>query len=152
MSLIPRKPVTLYIRHLNTLTGIVTPLRRILKHTVYTDFRADTAIRTGQVLSQAITIQVFLQDDLEYIPLEKWNKLPLDETDGYYSLIVGGTTNSVIVLGELEQEFKSGTVAQVTTAERDFVTANPNAFRIADFQDNITFSPTPMTAHLLVRA
>ena len=151
MSLIKRLPITIYTRHTNTLTGIITTVRRVLTQTVYTDQKADILLRTGTVPEQAVSIQVFLQDDLKYIPFDEWRRLPLDELSKLYTLETGGRTNTIVFLGKTDHEFTAGNQGQVTNAETAFIQNNANAFRIADFQDNITFAPTEKSAHLLIR-
>ena len=156
MSLLPLRPITLYSRwtHTTSSPAVIVPVRRVLKKCRYTDLRADTAIRTGIILQQAISIQVYLQDDLEYIPFNEWRLLKHDEgeTDGYFSFEIGGSNNSIVFLGETSHEFREGLLSDVAAQEVAFINAQrPNALRISDFQDNVTFAPSVRTAHWLLR-
>lgn len=155
-----RRPITLYIRWLNTSTGRIHLKRRVLKNTVITFMREDIALRTGVVLRESRAFMVFGQPDLTYIPLNEWLALPESELDKYWTLDAS-STGTVIVPRETDIEIPDGTNAEITNAERDLITQNvpsgrrfpwqPDSARIQGFELHL-YDVSPRAAHVLIRA
>jgi len=156
-----RRPVTVLIRWVHKTTGLIKLIPRILPETVFTSERESTAIRTGVILNQANLYMIFDTPQLTFIPYHEWLAKPEDELDGFWSLQVGGSTNTVIIPQAVQLEIPAGTNAEITNIERDIITQNVPSGRRFDWIDGSTriagyenhqFDVSPKASHILIRA
>ena len=149
--------ITVYPRYTNRLTGQVKPMRRVLHRCIFRDEQTTIARTKGVVLGQGIFVQMFYEEGITYLPPDEWAKLadatPIMDIEEvlapFYTIEVGGNTNTVIIDHEVNIDIPMGTSAQVSAAELELLRI-PVARRAQSVENN--FRGSLRVQHLLVRA
>ena len=130
------RTITIYPRHTDGVTGLVTTVRRVLKRCSFEERSITTALATGQVLRIPSVIRIFTDDnpDLQYIEPHEWAKKGILDLDGFWTINL--VERTFIVPWEETRTFSIGTSGAVTAAENTFARDNPGCVRATEKNDN----------------
>ena len=131
-----RRSVTLYTRWTNTISNMTKSFRRVLTNVYFEESSNVVAQRTGNILNQDAFYNIFVQDDLIYVPIHEWIELPESELDGKFSIDNVPATQSFIVPYVIEREFSFSGITQALQQENAFITTTPGVKRISKLNDN----------------
>lgn len=148
------RPITLYVRYTDILTGNVKPIRCVLQNCFPHDTAEEIRRSSGVAIARSSVIHIPHPKEntgREYLDPETWANLSAEEAESglYWSYDQSlASILPVYVPMEIDFEFQWSTAGGVTTQENNFVRDNRNAFRSIGM-DHFMFGSYDMQHHLL---